>query len=352
MGVLLAFWNVLAMMAPWLLGGFLLAGLVGRLIPREWVIKVMGASRGWRGVLNAVLLGVPLPICSCGVLPLAAGLRKAGAGRGATAGFLISTPQTGVDSICATYALMGPVFAIARPLAAFATGLVGGFAVDAVGGAEQAQDPQPKTCCCKCHCGGHGHAEAPVAARRPLVLDILNRAYNELLGEIVRPLVVGLVISAAVTVFVPDAFFAEVFGARDWLAMPTMVLIGFPMYVCSTASIPIAASLVLKGLTPGAAFVFLMVGPAINAASLATVSRLIGARATIVYAVVIGLGAIACGVLVNLLPFDVLPTLKNCCSTGATGLFEHLCGGVLAALVVWHLVKGAFPHGPLAASCR
>ena len=121
-----ALWQVLAMMAPWLLGGFALAGVVGVLMPREWAEKAMGRSKGWRGVLNAVLIGVPLPICSCGVLPLTQALRKSGASKGAAAGFLISTPQTGIDSILATYALLGPVFAVARPAAAFLTGFVGG----------------------------------------------------------------------------------------------------------------------------------------------------------------------------------------------------------------------------------
>lgn len=132
MELLLSFWNVLAMMAPWLLAGFFLAGVVSVLLPRAWVVSAMGRAKGWRGVLNAVLIGAPLPICSCGVLPMTTGLKKAGAGKGAIAGFLIATPQTGLDSVLATYALMGPVFAVARPLAALATGLLGGIAVDAL----------------------------------------------------------------------------------------------------------------------------------------------------------------------------------------------------------------------------
>ena len=353
MAFLLSFWNVLAMMAPWLLGGFLAAGIVSVLLPREWVVKVMGGARGWRGVLNAVLIGVPLPVCSCGVLPLAAGLRKAGAGKGATAGFLISTPQTGIDSILATYALMGPVFAVARPLAAFATGLAGGVAVDlmAEGGAPAAGEKHH--CCCHCHGNGKKQAEpepehhaseggccchhGEKPKKRNFLLEVVVKAYGELLGEIVKPLVVGLLVAAAVTVLVPDNFFATAFGGNDWLAMPAMALLGFPMYVCSTASIPIAASLVLKGLTPGAAFVFLMVGPAINAASLATVSALIGRRPAAVYAAVIALGAILCGVGVNALPFDIVPQVSACCAKESVSLAEHVAAGVLVALILVHL---------------
>lgn len=351
MSILVSFWQVLAAMAPWLLGGFLLAGVVSVFLPREWVVKVMGGSRGWRGILNAVLIGVPLPICSCGVLPLSAGLRKAGAGKGAMAGFLISTPQTGIDSICATYALMGPVFAVARPLAAFATGLVGGAAVQMMTTDEPMasveEEGKPHCCCCCCH-AKPAEKKSEIVPMHPtgltMVRQVFVNAYVELLGEIVSPLIIGLVISAAVAVFVPDGFFADVFGGNDWLAMPAMIILGFPMYVCSTASIPIAASLVMKGLTPGAAFVFLMVGPAINAASLATISSLIGRSATVVYALVIAFGAILCGVIVNCLPFEVLPHIQSCCAHETTWLVEHVCGGILVALIVGTLFRKILSH--------
>ena len=346
MEIVLSFWNVLAMMAPWLLVGFLLAGVVSVLLPRKWVVGVMGRARGWRGVLNAVLIGVPLPVCSCGVLPLTAGLRKAGAGKGAVAGFLISTPQTGIDSILATYALMGPVFAVARPIAAFATGLSGGAVVDVLtrGEADAEAPEKPKAkghCCCCCHChDGHdeSHSSEPHAGEN-LFLRILRTGYGELLGEVARPLTFGLVIAAVVTAFVPANFFATAFGGNDWLAMPAMVLLGFPMYVCSTASIPIAASLVAKGLTPGAAFVFLMVGPAINAASMTAVAKMIGVRASVVYALVIALGAVLCGIGINLLPFDVLPQVASDAAAETLAWWDHLSAAVLVALVAFGLIK-------------
>ena len=337
MEILTSFWNVLAMMAPWLLAGFFLAGTASVLLPREWVVRAMGRAKGWRGVLNAVLIGVPLPVCSCGVLPLTTGLRKAGAGKGAVAGFLISTPQTGVDSILATYALLGPAFAAARPLAALATGLLGGAAVDALTRAEPDAAPSAPAgngCSC-CHCHHHAHAAEPPKAN--VVIRILRAGYGELLGEIARPLAVGLLISAVVTAFVPANFFASAFGANDWLAMPAMVLVGFPMYVCSTAAIPIAASLMEKGLTPGAAFVFLMVGPAINAASLATVSRLIGTRATVAYALVIALGAVACGIGVNALPPELLPSVASSAGAEHVTWFEHAAAVILVLCLISRL---------------
>lgn len=304
MKILVAFWNVLMMMAPWLIIGFLLAGIVGVLMPREWAENAMGKAKGWKGVLNAVLIGVPLPICSCGVLPLTQALRKSGASKGAAAGFLISTPQTGIDSILATYSLLGPFFAIMRPIAAFLTGIVGGGIVNLMtkndvevltqsnGGTEK----KGHCCCCCCH-GKEAHKEE----KKPnFIVASLKKSW-ELFREVVKPLFVGLIIAAVVTAFVPENFFATTFGGNDYLAMPAMILIGFPMYVCSTASIPIAASMIAKGLTPGAAFVFLMVGPAINAASLTTVAQMIGKKAAVAYALVISLGAILMGCVVNLL---------------------------------------------------
>ena len=256
--LLLSALRVFAAMSPWLVAGFFAAGVLAVWIPRAWVNRALGGRTGLSGVLRAVLVGVPLPICSCGVLPIAAGLRRNGAGKGATAAFLISTPQTGVDSILATYALMGPVFAVARPLAAALTGLVGGAVVAAVGGEDDAAATA---------------ADEPPPPSRGL-REILRQAYVRLLGSVAKPLAAGLAVSALVTVLVPDGFFAEAFGGRDWLAMPAMALVGLPMYVCSTASIPIAASLMLKGVSPGAAFVFLMVGPAMNAVSVTTVAAL------------------------------------------------------------------------------
>lgn len=323
MKILISFWNVFAMMAPWLVIGFLAAGIIAVWIPKTWVNKVMGGSSGWKGIFRAVLIGVPLPICSCGVLPLAAGLRKHGAGKGPTAAFLISTPQTGIDSILATYALMGPVFAIARPVAAALTGLAGGAIVSAVGG----EDARTVA------------VEESGAASRGLKA-IWFQAYRRLLGSVVKPLAIGLVISALVTVFVPDNFFSDVFQGRDWLAMPVLALIGFPMYVCSTASIPIAASLIFKGISPGAAFVFLMVGPAMNAMSITTVSSLIGKKATAAYIAVIMAGAILCGVIVNLIPDAVPATLANIAlKEHGPSLLQQLSAAFLAVMMIYNLIN-------------
>ena len=323
--LLLSALRVFAAMSPWLVAGFFAAGVLAVWIPRAWVNRALGGRTGLSGVLRAVLVGVPLPICSCGVLPIAAGLRRNGAGKGATAAFLISTPQTGVDSILATYALMGPVFAVARPLAAALTGLVGGAVVAAVGGEDDA---------------AAAAADEPPPPSRGL-REILRQAYVRLLGSVAKPLAAGLAVSALVTVLVPDGFFAEAFGGRDWLAMPAMALVGLPMYVCSTASIPIAASLMLKGVSPGAAFVFLMVGPAMNAVSVTTVAALIGRRATAAYVATIVVGAILCGCAVNAFadPSAAVEAAR-CASHGLTPL-HWACAAFLAAMTAYNLARPA-----------
>ena len=196
--ILIAFLHVFAMMAPWLVFGFLMAGIIAVWIPRSWVNHMMGGSSGIGGILRAVAIGVPLPVCSCGVLPIAAGLRKHGAGKGPTAALLVSTPQTGIDSILATYALMGPVFAVARPIAVALTGIVGGVVVSAVGG-EDAETVAVE--------------DAPAASRG--IKAIFWQAYRRLLGSVAKPLAIGLAISALVTVLVPDNFFTDASWERS-----------------------------------------------------------------------------------------------------------------------------------------
>ena len=320
--ILLAFVHVFAMMAPWLVFGFLMAGIIAVWIPRSWVNRMMGGSSGFRGILRAVAIGVPLPICSCGVLPIAAGLRKHGAGKGPTAALLISTPQTGIDSILATYALLGPVFAVARPIAAALTGVVGGAVVSAVGGEDASTVA----------------VEESAAGSRGIKV-IFWQAYRRLLGSVAKPLAIGLAISAIVTVLVPDNFFADAFHGSDWIAMPVMAIVGFPMYVCSTASIPIAASLIAKGVSPGAAFVFLMVGPAMNAMSLTTVSALVGRKAAVAYLVTILVGAILCGVVINLIPNAASASALAASTRHALSPVHWASAVFLAAMMAYNLIR-------------
>ena len=212
-------------------------------------------------VIKASLLGVPLPLCSCGVIPVAASLRRHGASRGATTAFLLSTPQTGVDSIVVTYSLMGGLFALIRPVVAFITGLVGGWLVDALAGQDygNATGVNPSAPCA-------GECCALSVRRQNRLVRALHYGFVTLPRDIGKALVVGLIISGVIAAFVPDDFFAGVFGT-GLVGMLIMMAVGMPLYVCATGSVPVAAALMMKGVSPGAALVFLMTGPATNAAT-------------------------------------------------------------------------------------
>ncbi|MGE4506058.1 MAG: SO_0444 family Cu/Zn efflux transporter [Desulfovibrionaceae bacterium] len=346
--VLLACWEVLLESAPWMLLGFLVAGLLKAFIPGDVVHRHLG-GRGFSGVFKAALFGVPLPLCSCGVVPAAAGLRRQGASRGATASFLVSTPETGVDSMAITYALLDPVMTVLRPLAAFFTALLAGVAVNGVerrlgdddeGSREPNHQDEPGLdepgldagCGCSAPASAlsvniqplgtlplpplqsdaHGDAPPPshaseAAPPSPRSSSILARArsgiayaFGDLLGDIGGWFLAGVAVAGLITALVPAGFIEAHLG-RGWVPMLVMLAVAVPMYVCATASTPIAAALALKGLSPGAALVFLLAGPATNAASLTVVARIIGKRATVVYLAAIVVASLGLGAATNLL---------------------------------------------------
>ncbi len=284
--IVVDFWAVFAEMSPYLLFGFFVAGLLSMLISRRTVERHLGGS-GMLPLFKAAIFGVPLPLCSCGVIPVSMSLHKHGAGKGATVSFLLSTPQTGVDSILVTYSLLGPVFAIFRPLAALVTGLVGGVLVNLFG----QQDPSPAP-------AGEFQDADKIIPHREKFLNGMKYAFVTLPRDIGKPLLLGLVIAAIISALVPDDFFAERLGT-GLPAMLVMMAVGIPIYVCASASVPVAAALILKGLSPGAALVFLMTGPATNAAGLATIWNTLGRRTAILYLLTVAGCALAGGLLLD-----------------------------------------------------
>ncbi len=288
--ILLDFWNTLAEMSPYLLFGFLVAGVLSVFISQQLVERHLGGRGLWQ-VTKASLFGVPLPLCSCSVIPVAMSLRKHGASKGSAIAFLLSTPQTGVDSIFVTYSLLGPVFAVFRPVAAFLTGIVGGIFVnnlDRDGPAQTAASSKCQDRCCH-HDNKTGR-----------LVRILKYAFVTLPRDIGRPMLIGLVAAAFISALVPDGYFAEKLGTGI-LAMIVMMLLGIPVYVCATASVPIAAALIIKGVTPGAALVFLMTGPATNAASFISIWKVLGRTTAVTYLATVAGSAIVCGLLLDYL---------------------------------------------------
>jgi hypothetical protein len=286
--IIMDFWHTVVEMSPYLLFGFLLAGLLSALIPQRLVEKHLG-GRGILPVLKASLFGVPLPLCSCSVIPVSMSLRKHGAGKGSTIAFLLSTPQTGVDSIFVTFSLLGWLFAIFRPVVALVTGVIGGIFVDIFDKDPEGQNGVlPK---CSDHCCNSKGAVGKVAGG-------LKYGFVTLPRDIGKPMLIGLVVAAGITALVPEGYFAEKLGTGIF-AMVVMMLVGIPVYVCATASVPVAAALILKGLTPGAAFVFLMTGPATNAASFVTIWKVLGGRTAIIYLATVAGCAILSGILLD-----------------------------------------------------
>ena len=286
--IVIGFWATLSEMSPYLLFGFFVAGILSVLISQRLVERHLG-GRGIWPLLKASIFGVPLPLCSCGVIPVSMSLHKHGASKGSVISFLLSTPQTGVDSIFVTLSLLGPVFAVFRPLAALVTGIVGGGLVNALEGEREDGAQAPPKCTDEC-CGG---AENHHKIRRGL-----KYGFVILPRDIGKAMLAGLVVAAAISALVPDDYFAEKLGTGIF-AMVVMMFLGIPVYVCATASVPVAAALILKGLTPGAALVFLMTGPATNAASFVTIWKTLGTRTAITYLATVAGCALVGGILLD-----------------------------------------------------
>ncbi|MHC5101253.1 MAG: SO_0444 family Cu/Zn efflux transporter [Planctomycetota bacterium] len=325
------FWGTLSEMSPYLLFGFLIAGLLSVCISPQRVEQHLGGGGFWQ-VFKASLFGVPLPLCSCGVIPVSMSLHKHGASKGATVSFLLSTPQTGVDSILVTYGLMGPIFAIFRPLAAFVTGVFGGCLVNAVENHDTHGPPEEKTECTDTCCANE--------KKQGPVVRAFKHGFVTLPADIGRSMLVGLFIAALIAALVPENYFADKLsgGGNTILSMLVMMVVGIPIYVCATASVPIAVQLIAIGLSPGTAFVFLMTGPATNAATLATLSAQVGKRAAAIFLLTVVVSALAGGLILDAIFKGDVNQIIHAHGFMLPGWFKGLCAVVLLAV----LSRGVF----------
>lgn len=313
-------------MAPYLLLGFLFAGILKVFFPKRLVRKYIGGS-DLRSVVNASLLGVPLPLCSCGVLPTGISFFKQGASRGSSVSFLVSTPQTGIDSIIATYAMLGLPLAIIRPVVALFSGIFGGVLTNIANGKEEKVSDNSETI----------EESGPRTMR-----EMFRYGFVEMLQDISKWLLIGLLVAALLAVLIPADFFTGRVS-NEYLSMLIILVASVPLYVCATGSIPIAAVLLMKGLSPGAAIVFLMAGPATNAATMAVISNTMGRKTFWLYLASIVGGAVIFGSLVNeLIPrqwiTDQIPHLLH------NGEHEHGTGWLKitsAIMLVTLMVNGS-----------
>ncbi len=351
-----AFWAILEDAAIFLLLGFFLAGLLKAFVPQDLVSRHLGA-KGPKGVFKAALAGIPLPLCSCGVIPAAAGLRKQGASKGAVSAFMVSTPETGVDSIAITYALLDPLMTLLRPLSAFITALTAGLWINRTEQQEHSEKPGLQelkpvctdACCNDGCCDTHNHAdELQVTLVKPgpyqRFLQGMRFAFGDLFQDIAVWFLGGTLVAAAITVFVPADLISQYLG-QGILPILAALVLSLPLYVCATSSTPLVAALALKGLSPGAALVFLLAGPATNIATLGIVFKILGRRAGLIY-----VGSIAgCSVLLGILAdffyaLFGLDTVNWIANTGGEshGLLQAAAAVVLLLLSAWALRKRFF----------
>lgn len=292
-----ALWQVFSAMAPWLLLGYFLGGVIAFVLTPEIVKKHLNGN-DFKSILKAVLLGVPLPLCSCGVIPVAAALREEGAGKGAVSSFFVSTPQTGIDSFLLTGSMLGWPVALVRLALAYVTGFFCGIAINLSDRGKDDVQPEKKEkkhcCCC------HAHSDAvPAKNWKNAPVFILHYGFIKMLKSMSPSLVLGILISALIQMLVPENFGAAYIGNNIWLQFIIVGVLALPLYVCSSASVPIAAALILKGFSPGAALVFLVAGPGISSVSITAMKNILGTKATVISVSLIGILAIIGGIIVN-----------------------------------------------------
>lgn len=341
-------WFLTIEMAPWLMLGLVFAGLLKVYFPQKHIDKYLGKSN-FRSSLNASLLGIPMPLCSCGVIPTGISFYKNGASKGATNSFLISTPQTGVDSIFATYSMLGWPFAVLRPLVAFFTGVIGGvltniFVKEKPVVASQFANFKLDTTSlgvagdsCKDNCGCH----EPVKDDRHSIIRAANYAFVELLQDIAKWLILGFLVAALISVVLPDDFFSS-FKGFGIVELLVVLAASVPIYICATGSIPIAAVLLLKGVSPGAALVFLMAGPATNVATMTVLGKTMGRKSLIIYLGTIIIGALVFGLLTNwLIPTEwILSKVMHIHGDGEHEMLPYWLQLGAAVILIGSIISG------------
>ncbi|MBE0574943.1 MAG: SO_0444 family Cu/Zn efflux transporter [Desulfuromonadales bacterium] len=334
-GIMVECWNIFNEAAPYVLFGFFAAGVLKALIPEKMIVRHLGGS-GFSSVFKASLFGIPLPLCSCGVIPVAIGLRKQGASKGATASFLVSVPETGVDSIAITWALLDPFMTVIRPLAAFLTAMVTGTLINFL---PESPPLRPTEIQADCGCSDTLDMDTQTAPVKPVfqrLKDGLVYAFTDLLKDIGGWLMLGILIAGIISYFVPIDFVERYLGG-EYSSLLIMLVIGIPLYICASASTPVAAALVLKGLSPGAALVFLLAGPATNAATMTVVARQLGKAAVTVYVLAIAVSSLVIGWGVNRfyswLSIDITGWMDQIGDSADSGVYL-LSSIVLVALLV------------------
>ena len=353
LNILFEAWHLFTESAVYVLFGLLVSGWLHVFLNPGTVAKHLGRGR-FRSVFKAALWGIPIPLCSCGVLPAAASLKKQGANNGATTAFLISTPESGVDSMAITYALLDPLMIVARPVAAFITATVAGITENLFPSTKTVEVTPDRSCpvdgCCDgIDCPPETHKNHHTMAEK--IRSGLVYSATDIWGDLARWYFLGLLLAGVIGATIPATIFEQYLGS-GLPAMLLMLVIGIPLYICATASTPIAAALILKGVSPGAALVFLLAGPATNVTSLTVLISVLGKRATIIYLVTIAVMSVVFGLMVDQI-YSILGISARAAAGAAAevmpGWIEISATGILLALSVkpiWGGLLNRFSNGP------
>ena len=339
--ILLASWALFLEAAPYLFLGLLVAGLMYLFLSPQAIVKHLHRGRV-SSVFKAALLGIPLPLCSCGVLPAAASLRKQGANKGATAAFLISTPESGVDSVAITYALLDPLMTLIRPLAAFITAFAAGIMENLFGWDESERELLPvvdlrcrvDACCDGQNCPPEEHNKHHTLPEK--LWKGIRYGFFDLYRELSGWIFVGFLVAGVITLWLPQDLTGKYLGG-GFLTMLVMLAAGIPTYICATASTPVAAALILKGVSPGAALVFLLAGPATNVTSLTVLTQVLGKRGVVIYLGSIAICAVLFGLATDWLYSFLGISLQTKLATSASELLPdwlHLALALLLAILM------------------
>lgn len=336
-------------MAPFILFGLAFAGILHEIVPESIVTKHLG-KESVSSVIKSTLFGIPLPVCSCGVIPLATSIKKSGASKGATLSFLISTPITGVDSILATFGMFGWVFTIYRVITSMIIAMVAGiltnifdkevskpkfsmngavnnFGLMPQGFSLYAEDKEEVSCC------SSGSTCSAESSSKFSFTKAMNYAFVTLVKDIAKPLMWGLILGAIITISIPDDL-SDILTKYSWLSYIIAIAIAVPMYVCATASLPIAAGLMLAGVSPGAAFVFLSAGPATNTVTIGVVKKMLGTKSLYIY-----LGSIVIGSILFGLGLDFVFNINDIDSKALIHLHEESSIlNILSSIILWILI--------------
>lgn len=336
--------------AAWLLVGLFWAGVIKVFFPADFIRQHL-REPGLKSVIKASLIGMPLPLCSCGVVPVAVSLRRTGASRGAVASFMISTPEIGIDSFFLSHALLGPFIAIARAVAAFVSALTAGALIDTFAAPEEAApqgvssltEESGAAVCCKASLAKTRASESPflkIAFEK--LVSILHFGYVTVIDDIALSMLTGYFIAGIIAVAVP-ANSIELLGLSPFTSMLLMFIVALPLYVCASASTPVGAAMLAKGLSPGAVLVFLLAGPATNIASILVLKEELGNRALGIYLGAIAVVTLAIGSLANVIlePYSGSVATQTHVHEGSQAL-DQLAGYVLVLLMLTSLLKKVF----------